>query len=370
MGGTIVDYLEGQRASFADVSFGDVDSLVLATVAYFRFENGTLGRTLAAAHVPLSVAVCGISRSDLYGGIWLETMSGDEFLAALLSSPRFMELEVAFYANEISPHFEKQFAAITFFLPDGSAYIAYRGTDNTVAGWKEDFNLTFMEEVPSQAMARSYLEDVAGACSGCLYVGGHSKGGNLAEYAALTCREQTFSRLKRVYNHDGPGFAFPPNDRISSADYDAKLSKTIPKSSIFGMLMEDRDSYRIVDASGILFVQHASTRWAIEDGEFVTVGSINREAAIIANTLNGWAHSYDPAEREQFIEAVFGILTAPDVVTWAEMSADKSGSALAIADATRRLPANMRSTVLGMLRDIAPIMAAAAAETAKRVLPR
>ncbi|MBQ9000888.1 MAG: DUF2974 domain-containing protein, partial [Eggerthellaceae bacterium] len=128
---TIVEYLHGQRASFDDVPLNDADSLVLTTIAYFYLENGMLGRTVPTELVPLPIALCGISHAELFGDIWLERMGGDEFLAALLASPRFMALNIGYYINEVSGHFEKQFAACTFFFPDGSAYAAFRGTENS-----------------------------------------------------------------------------------------------------------------------------------------------------------------------------------------------------------------------------------------------
>ncbi len=366
---TIVEYLHKQRASLEDVPLSDVDSIILATIAYFNFENGTLARTMPTELVPLPIAICGIAHKDLFGGIWLERMGGDEFLAALLTSPRFMDLNVGYYVNEVSGHFEKQFAACTFFFPDGSAYAAFRGTDNSLAGWKEDFNLTFMEEVPSQISARTYLEDIAGTDPAHLYVGGHSKGGNLAEYAALTCREQTFAKVERVFNHDGPGFAFKASKRIDEPAYKAKLSKTVPESSVFGMLMESRADYRVVQSTGVLFAQHASTHWVVENGDFVEVGKISPEAAILSSTMNSWAKSYEPEKRELFIDAVYDIFCAADADTWRELSENPSGAALAMAGAVAKLPADMRMTLLHMVRDLAPIVGSETAKHARAHLP-
>ena len=365
----MVEYLFERRASFADEPLNDVDSLILSTVAYFNFEHGAIGRIVPTELVPLPVAICGISHDDLYGGIWLARMGGGEFLQALLASPRFMDLKVGYYINEVSSHFEKQFAAVTFFLPDGTAYAAFRGTDNSLAGWKEDFNLTFMKEVPSQISARTYLEDIAGTNPARLYVGGHSKGGNLAEYAALTCREQTFAKVERIFNHDGPGFAFEVSKRIDDAAYRAKLSKTVPESSVFGMLMEGRADYRVVQSTGVLFAQHASTHWVVENGDFVEVGKISPEAAILSSTMNSWAKSYEPEKRELFIDAVYDIFCAADADTWRELSENPSGAALAMAGAVAKLPADMRATLLRMVRDLAPIVGSETAKHARAHLP-
>ena len=366
---TIVEYLHEQRASFEDVPLSDVDSIILATIAYFNFENGTLARTMPTELVPLPIAICGIAHKDLFGGIWLERMGGDEFLAALLTSPRFMDLNIGYYVNEVSGHFEKQFAACTFFFPDGSAYAAFRGTDNSLAGWKEDFNLTFMKEVPSQISARTYLEDIAGTNPARLYVGGHSKGGNLAEYAALTCREQTFAKVERIFNYDGPGFAFEVSKRKDDAAYKAKLNKTVPESSVFGMLMENRTDYRVVRSTGVLFAQHASTHWIVENGDFTEVDKISPEAAILSSTMNSWAKLYEPEKRELFIDAVYDIFCAADADTWREFSENRSETALAVASAVAKLPTDMRATLFGMVRDLAPIVGSEAAKHARAYLP-
>ena len=364
---TMADYIAGQSASFADVPLNEVDSLVLSTIAYYRFENGYLDRVVPTELVPLPVAICGVPHDDLFGGIWLARLGGEGFLGALLASPRFMDLQVGYYANDVSNHFEKQFSAVTFFLPDDTAYVAFRGTDNSLAGWKEDFNLTFMKEVPSQISARTYVEDIADTHVTRLFVGGHSKGGNLAEYAALTCRDQTFQKIERIFNHDGPGFAFVPSARLDTPAYNAKLSKTVPEGSVFGMLMESRDCYRVVRSLGVLFAQHASTRWVVEDGDLVAVDAISPEAAIISGTLNNWAKLYEPDKRELFIDAVYDIFSAANADTWAEFAENRSGNALAVAGALAKLPADMRSTLLDMVRDIAPIVGM---ETAKQAMDK
>ncbi len=381
MNRTVVEYLLEQRASFAEVPLNEVDSLIFATIAYFNFEKGALEHLMPSELVPLPVAICGISHDDLYGGIWLARMGGDEFLTALLTNPRFMQVDVGYYANEFSNHFEKQFSAITFFLPNNTAYLAFRGTDNSLAGWKENFNITFMEEVPSQVSARSYLEDVAsaehtanatkatGASEPRLYVGGHSKGGNLAEYAALTCRDKTFEKIARIFSHDGPGFAFEPSDRINDAAYNQKLSKTVPESSVFGMLMESRSNYRVIRATGALFAQHAATHWLIEGDGFIDAEAIHPEATVISSTLNNWAYTYEPAQRELFIDAAYDLFCASNAETWHEFASNRAENALAVAEATAKLPPEMRAKFFGMIRDIAPIMSAEAAKQARSKLP-
>ena len=371
MAHALVKYFAERRESFSDAQLTEVDSLILSTLAYLYFESGVLGHTDPAQHVPLPAALRGVRRRELFGANWplYSLMGADTLLTALLESPRFMELEVGGYVSELSSRPAKQFSAITFFLPEGSAYVAYRGTDNSLAGGKEDLNLMFEEGVPSQVRARAYLEDVARKGDSRLYVGGHSKGGHLAEYAALTCDDQTYGRIGRVFNHDGPGFAFAPSARIESDEYAAKLSKTVPGSSVVGMLMEDRSLVRVVRSSGFLFDQHAPMHWVVKDGGFVELDAISPEASVVVATLNGWAASSGVDRRRLFVNTVFDVLGAAGAETWNELGRNCPASVGAIVSALRQLPSDMRDVVFGTLRDIASLVGAETVRHVRRALP-
>ena len=161
-----------------------------------------------------------------------------------------------------------QFAAMTFDLPDGSSYIAFRGTDATIVGWKEDFNMAFQYPVPSQAEAADYLNEAARHCRGKLYVGGHSKGGNLAVYAAANCRPDVSARLARVFSHDGPGFLEQALQSEAFRQVLPKIEKTLPQSSMIGMLLEHQENYKIVKSSSISIWQHNPFSWEINGDDF------------------------------------------------------------------------------------------------------
>lgn len=127
-------------------------------------------------------------------------------MTALAASPRFRNIQMLGYTEQFDAAEEKQFAAVCFQITPDLCYIAFRGTDSTLVGWKEDFNMAFKCPVPSQKTAVRYLTDAARHCRGKILVGGHSKGGNLAVYAAVKCSEDIQKRIERVYSHDGPGF--------------------------------------------------------------------------------------------------------------------------------------------------------------------
>ena len=174
------------------------------------------------------------------------------------------------YINKIDEEEEKQFSAITVLMPDDTIYVSYRGTDNTIVGWKEDFNMSFKSHVASQLDSVKYLEEIAKEYPNIkLRVGGHSKGGNLAQYAALCTDEGTYRRIIAIYDHDGPSFLEDPSPRRTTAEYDRKLHKLVPESSAFGMILERRDDYRVVQSSASAIFQHHPFSWMVEGDDFV-----------------------------------------------------------------------------------------------------
>lgn len=369
MQGMLIEYLERQTASFDDAPFSGVDSLVLSTISYFHFEEGMLGAGQSERLVPLAQAICGIPYPALIGSGWLKNYDGRGFLAALLQSPRFMSLQVSYYIDEFSDAMEKQFEAITFFFPDGCAYAAFRGTDNSLAGWKEDFNLSFMEGTPGQVAARAYVERLARLTIPMIYVGGHSKGGNLAEYAAITCNPQAYKKVARVYNHDGPSFCTDVAPRMGTIDYRNRLHKTVPESSIFGMLMERRADYRVVKARGALMDQHAPLNWTIEGDDFVDAHELSSNAVVIGGTLTKWAYSYPPEKREYFVDNVFDVLRSAGIHSWSEVNEDTFSYVKTIFEEAAKTDATTRQAMFGMLGDAFGILRNNAWGKAREKLP-
>ena len=245
----ILDYLDWRDISLKKVEFNEIDNLILSRLSYFPFDgiveedelitikesyqkyknNGTVGRILQEEDI------------DLF--------------PRLANSERFGNLKLTNYINKLDPIQEKQFSAITIIMPDDTIYVAYRGTDNTIIGWKEDFNMSFCELVPAQIDAVSYLEDVAEKYVNKIRVGGHSKGGNLAVYAATFCKEFVKARIINVYNNDGPGFC---DKVIKSKQYKEILEKVhtfIPQTSIIGRLLNHEEKTTILKSEEIGIMQ-------------------------------------------------------------------------------------------------------------------
>ena len=315
-------YLSRAFDTFDERGLSDVDSLVLSCLSYFRYQGDAVRSPEGA---PLR---------DLFRAEWLEAMThglwDPEGLARLLAlvaaSPRFRDLRVSDYVDDFDEAVEKQFSACALRLPGGGAYVSFRGTDNTLVGWKEDFNMAFETGVPSQYAAMVYLGRVAPSIEGPLYLGGHSKGGNLAVCAAARCPAAIAARVVRVFSHDGPGFTEEALADELWKERSGLVSKTVPRSSVIGMLFERQEDYAVVGSSTAGLTQHDPFSWVVEGEDFVRQEGLGRGASFVDKGLNEWIASMTRAEREGFVETLFSVLNAAGEDTFADLSGNWQAS--------------------------------------------
>ena len=303
---TIVDYVERTFVSFSDLPVNEVDSLAFCQLAYLRigetFPDATTGegrllRDLFQAE----------SLERLYGGLRDPKLNA-RLIAAFASSPRFREVRVCRYVNDVDADRGIQFSATCFLLPNGDTFVAFRGTDMTIVGWKEDFNLAVSYPVPAQIESLAYLLECAKATTGNLFVGGHSKGGNLATYCSMNAPAKVHDRIVRVFDHDGPGFYEEVVESDAFVALIPKVSKTVPQLSVFGQLFETVPVMKVVQSNGIgTLMQHDPYTWLVdvENASFVDRGKLDAAADYGRRTLDDWLRSMDADERERFIEAFF-----------------------------------------------------------------
>ncbi len=151
--------------------------------------------------------------------------------------------------------------------------------------------MSFLPVIPSQRSAASYVSGVASGTTGPLFLGGHSKGGHLAEFAALDADQPVYERIFSVYNHDGPSFAEDPSPRMRTDEYACKLHKTVPVDSLFGMVYEDRESFCVVDAESFSVFQHNPFSWIVEEGRFKHLEDLSTGAMLIDDVFSNWSSS-------------------------------------------------------------------------------
>lgn len=369
---TIVDYLEREQRTFFELALTPVDSLVLSSLVYFNFDAAGVVERQSAREVLLHDVVALTPHDALTASSWLEDAELTErFVHAVMASRRLRDVRVAFFANEYARAIEKQFSAATFLLPGAAggsdaAYLAFRGTDGTLAGWKEDFNLTFKDVIPSQAAALQYLSGVGSAVAGPLVLGGHSKGGNLAQYAALTCDDSLFERIGAVYDHDGPSFFDDPSPRAASPAYQGRLRKTVPSSSVFGLMLERRDSYAIVESDALPFLSHSPFTWRVEGLDFAYAKRLTRGSSAFDRSLDEWLHSVDAGKRELFIDTVYELFMSTEASTWSEFQENLPKNLATMARRGAGLDAELRGF---LLRTFAQGVGILTSSTARSILP-
>ena len=366
----IVTYMAEEQRTFAESPFNPVDSLVFSTLAYLNYEVAPGLNAASSDSVLLHDVVMLSAWRELTAHSWMEDAKDTvAFLHVLSASRRMRDVRVAFYANERSEAVEKQFSAVTLMYPDAhssTAYLAFRGTDGSFAGWKEDFNLCFKEVIPSQCTAAAYLSGVASALSGPLVVGGHSKGGNLAEYAALVADDGVFARMQGVYNHDGPSFLDDPSPRIDDERFCALLHKTVPESSAFGMILERRADYRVVQSSAMSVFQHEPFTWQTEDDDFVYQEALNPSAVFFDEALDTWLRSKAPDERERFIDTIYDLFASTEAGTWSEFQTKLFANTRLMLGARSKLDPETKSFIWQTLGSLGGILKN---ETLKRFKP-
>ncbi|NLH00583.1 MAG: DUF2974 domain-containing protein [Clostridiales bacterium] len=351
----IIDYVETEFRSFAEKPFCAVDSLVLSQFSYIRFDGVVPGMSEHAA--PRRIADCFMS--EHFETMFYEVRDPDSnrrLLAALASSPRFRNIEMTFYVSEFDPVNGKQFSAVTFILPDKNAYIAFRGTDDTIVGWKEDFRMAFVFPVPSQVRAGQYLSEVSSRLSGKFMIGGHSKGGNLAVYSAFTAPESIQSRIIRIYDHDGPGFKEGTLNCEGYKRIESKIAKTIPQSSVIGMLLEGHEKYTVVESSRIGVMQHDPFSWKIADGDFITAEEVSDGAKYVNRTIRDWINSLSDEQREKFTDILFGVLDAGEAETFAEITLKWKRNFTAIFSAIKDIDPEMKQFIKELMREFGILM--------------
>ena len=236
---TVFDYLQWRGdLTLQQDPFNEVDNLVLCIIAYINLRKiDRLWSKNPKDAMPIGDVCARLTAADEQLG--LSSLDYIPVMRAAAETERFRDTRLFAFESRNDEAKQMQFAAVSFLLPDGSVYVAYRGTDMTIVGWQEDFNMSFLSAVPAQMKATEYAEAVARACPRRpLRIGGHSKGGNLAAWAAVHLDEKLQrKRLIAAYNNDGPGFS---RDLVNEPCYQAvadRLFTFIPASSIVGVLL-------------------------------------------------------------------------------------------------------------------------------------
>ena len=300
------DYLRWRGdIPFSQVSPTPVDALIFSTLSYISFTN--IVPESPSRRISLEAAAeVFLSGPDPEKKVRVKTDL--ELLRAAAAAPRFAAADLCFHQDVFIPAEDTQFAAVTYLLDDGTAFLAFRGTDSTLVGWKEDFNMTFQESIPAQRLARDYVRRFAAANALPLRLGGHSKGGNLAVYAAARSEKALQERILAVYNQDGPGFTEQMMTDPGYLNIVPKVHTYVPQSSVIGMLLEHEEPYLIIKSKQIGLMQHDPYSWEVMGGNFIPVEALTADSRFLDRTFKDWLAGMSPQERNQFFDNVFELV--------------------------------------------------------------
>ena len=320
--GNIFDYLTWRGdLTFTQDPPNAVDALIFSTLTYVGYgETAQRPPETAASLRRCAEEFFALENPESR----VRSKKDMELLRCAAATARFGHCGLCLYRSVLLPEQETQFAAMTFLLDDGSMFLAYRGTDNSLVGWKEDFNMTFQQTIPAQRLAQEYIREAALAHTAPMRVAGHSKGGNLAVFAAARCSPTVRKRILTVYNNDGPGFT---KYMIGDPGYNAivpRIQTYIPQSSVIGMLLEHEEPFIVIRSKSVGIMQHDPYSWEVEGPHFLPVQEVTESSQFLDATIKNWFAGMTNRERNQLVEVLYGLLTTGEVENAADIFQPKN----------------------------------------------
>ena len=350
----LMDYLDWRGDLTLAVSpFSEVDALILAELSFVDFDGivppPEVGRGVRLNEAAEAFFARHGGRDVDMGVLVPDGIS--QMLRKLMASPRFCGMTLNGYEALLDDEVEEQFSALTIDLGNGSIYISFRGTDDTIVGWKEDLNMSFLEEIPSQKQAVDYVARIARQYpEKTLRIGGHSKGGNLAVYSAAKSSGDIQERIVAVHNNDGPGFIWDISKTPGHKRIAGRIHTVLPQTSVVGMLMEHEKHYQVVYSTYDGLYQHDGFSWQVKGTQFVHLDDFSREGKLVDEALSSWADSLNTQQREALAEALYSVFTATGAKTLSELNEEKLKSASAMLKTYKNLDRESRRMVSEMFK--------------------
>lgn len=349
----LFDYLKWRNdVSLRAAPFNEIDNVLLSYLAYADF-----GELLQEEKRHVSIETClkrFCEKHDL-----ANVRESKHFierapllLEEMVRGARFRGTKVAHFREVFDKEKVQQFAALVFLLPDGTKYISFRGTDSSITGWKEDFLMSITAETEGAKEAVSYLNDVAASVDGDFILGGHSKGGNFAMYAAAFCEDAVKGRIRKVYNNDGPGFR---EEIVRSAAYREllpKITNIVPQTSIIGHLLSNEAAHTVVKSAAAGIFQHDVTTWEVTKDKFVRAEP-DAFSDFVEKSLGTWLETMDDEARKSLVETVFSMIEMTEAETFAEFGENLFKNTGLIMKGLGRLPKEKRSELTAALGGLA-----------------
>lgn len=325
--GDIISYVyEFGGFTFAEKPFCEIDGLVYSHLSYFIYGNIVPSVRDNKPAIALSDVAQQMDWHNFISVKW-ELDKNRELFYKIAFSRRYRNTKMNYLVEEMDT--DVQFCAVTFLLGNGDVFISFRGTDDTLVGWKEDFYMAYRTPVRAQIRSTEYVNMVAKLLARKknlrFYLGGHSKGGNLAVYAAMTCNNNVKYRIGRIYNMDGPGFR---PDFMEGLDYEGikdKILKVVPDESFVGMLMEQKEDYVLIKSLEIGVQQHVCFSWCVNGDRFERANEPIPKRKALYDRINNWIFGLEIAQVGEFIDGLFKMIEATEAKTLTDLKNVKGG---------------------------------------------
>lgn len=295
--------------------------------------------------------ICGLPDKVKYNGPNIIMHSVVELAKKASFTKRFCDMKISKFVDITNEEREIQFAAITFLLPDDTAFVSFRGTDNTLVGWKEDFNMLFIDGIPSQLEATQYVENLLKKSKQSIRLGGHSKGGNLAIWAGAHQKPIYKNRIVQIYSNDGPGFSENFLNSSIYQDIRGKILSFVPESSIVGVLME-HDQYITILSKSPTVLQHDPFSWIVIGSHFVYDNDRTISGMQFERVINSWIRAMSPQEREALVENVYDIIISSNAKTLEDLDKKKLKSLFLMSKTFREMGIKKQAQLLFSLSKV------------------
>ena len=348
----LLDYLQWRNDVPLSVSpFNEVDNVIFSYLSYIEFEklleNGDGFFDLKEQYEDF----CEKHSMEEIKTAGQFTERAPLLLKEMMEGERFLDTKVGYYAVDFDKDQIKQFAALVFLLPDGTNYVSFRGTDKTITGWKEDFLMSCQSETAGAKEAVGYFNKVAKALEGEFILGGHSKGGNFAMYAAAFCEAQYKKRIVQVYNNDGPGFR---DEVIQSEEFQEMLPKILtiaPQSSIIGQLLSNPAKQHVIHSTAKGILQHDAMTWEAEKDRLLS-SELDELSHYAKTTLGSWLETMDDDSRESLCTTAFSLIESTKSETFIEFSGNLMKNMETIWKEMGKLPEDKKKEIMDALSNL------------------
>ena len=348
----LLDYLQWRNDVPLSVSpFNEVDNVIFSYLSYIDFRDLREDWNGFFDLKELFQDFCEKHSLEEIQSAGQFTERAPLLLQKMMEGARFQDTKVGYYVKDFDKDTVKQFAALCFLLPDGTNYVSFRGTDETITGWREDFLMSCKSETAGSKEAVSYFNKVAKALEGKFILGGHSKGGNFAMYAAAFCEPEHKERIMQVYNNDGPGFR---EEVIQSPEFQELLPKIItiaPQSSIIGQLLSNPAKQHVIHSTAKGILQHDAMTWEAEKDTLVS-SELDELSEYTKTTLGSWLESMDDETRESLCTTAFSLIESTKSETFIEFSGNLMKNMEIIWKEMGKLPEDKKKEIMDALANL------------------